>query len=194
MNLRTMPVGDLKPAPYNPRLKLKPGDTGWRRLERSLDEFDLVQPVVWNERTGHVVAGHQRVAVLQHRGVTKIECVVVDLPLEKEKALNVTLNNSGVGSDWDAARLVDLVQELQSLPDFDATLTGFDEQQLRDLVLAPASQLADSNEEAGRGGEAGMVTVQLQVPEERFETVETWLNELLAEEAEVRLHVRRGGG
>ena len=64
MTLRTLPVSALKPAPYNPRKPLAAGSPGYRRLARSLAEFDLVQPVVWNERTGHVVAGHQRLQIL----------------------------------------------------------------------------------------------------------------------------------
>src|SRR3712207_7445335 len=124
MNLRTLDITALKPAPYNPRKRLEPGSARYRRLARSIAEFDLVQPVVWNERTGHVVAGHQRLQILKDRGATELECVVVDLPLSKEKALNVALNNAAVGSDWDDAKLNDLLAELADAADFDATLTG----------------------------------------------------------------------
>ncbi|HTN00897.1 MAG TPA: ParB N-terminal domain-containing protein, partial [Planctomycetaceae bacterium] len=98
MLLRPLLIADLKPAPYNPRRPLKPGSPGWKRLERSIREFDLVQPIVWNETTGHVVGGHQRLEILKHQGHTTIDAVVVKLPLEREKALNVALNNSQVGS------------------------------------------------------------------------------------------------
>ncbi len=135
MQIRTIPIEQLQPAPYNPRIALEPGSPEYHRLERSLQEFDLVQPVVWNERTGHVVAGHQRIAVLKNQGVTALDAVIVDLPLDREKALNITLNNSNVGSDWDAAKLVNIVAELSDLPDFDATLTGFDADELNDLLM-----------------------------------------------------------
>src|SRR4051812_17445573 len=55
MNIQSIPVDQLHPAPYNPRKPLKPGMPGYRRLERSLREFGLVQPLVWNKTTGHVV-------------------------------------------------------------------------------------------------------------------------------------------
>lgn len=138
MPTRILPLTSLHPAPYNPRVPLQPGDPAWTRLERSLREFTLVQPLIWNARTGHLVGGHQRLEVLKHLGHTEVECFVVDLPLEREQALNITLNNPHVGSDFDPQLLNRLIEDLQSLPDFDATLTGFDESQLRELVLAPA--------------------------------------------------------
>lgn len=185
MKLESLPVTKLKPAPYNPRLTLKPGDQSWEKLERSLDEFELVQPIVWNRTTEHVVSGHQRLAVLKHRGAKHADCVVVELSLEKEKALNITLNNSEVGSDWDATKLVDIVGELQSLPDFDATLTGFDEQQLRDLVLAPeVDEFEGGNEQI----DESLHRVALEVPKEVWNEVSELLNEMLSVYPTVRLH------
>lgn len=189
MLIRKVPVEDLNAAPYNPRIPLRPGDTRWKKLERSLTEFSLVQPIVWNERTGHVVSGHQRLAVLKHRGETEVDCVIVDLTLEKEKALNVTLNNSAVGSDWDADKLVDLVAELQSLPDFDATLTGFDPQQLQDLVLNPISLASEPSDQ--ESAESDRVQVALEISPDDWEDVQSHLDDLLAEFPETRLHIRR---
>lgn len=61
MNLRVenKKITDLKPAPYNPRLDLQPGDPDYEKLKRSIQEFGLVEPIVFNERTGYVVGGHQ---------------------------------------------------------------------------------------------------------------------------------------
>ncbi len=186
MNIRTLSIDELKPAPYNPRLTLKPGDTAWKKLERSLEEFDLVQPIVWNQKTGHIVSGHQRLAVMKHRGSERVECAVVNLSIEKEKALNVTLNNQSVGSDWDASKLVDLVGELQALPDFDATLTGFDERQLKDLVLAPSwTPEAESEDESHK--ESTQVT--FEVPNDLWEEVRQEFDALLSKYPKIRLHV-----
>ncbi|MEW4490703.1 ParB N-terminal domain-containing protein [Thalassoglobus sp. JC818] len=188
MIIETQPIHALKNAPYNPRVTLQPGDERWERLQRSLDEFQLVQPIVWNRQTGHVVSGHQRLAVLKHQGVEQIECVVVDLPLEREKALNVTLNNAEVGSSWDTSRLIDLVSELQDLPEMDATLTGFDDQQLRDLVLSPNETESIAGEE-DFDSDPSKMRVILEIPEEEWETVETDLDSLLSLHPEIRLHL-----
>ena len=184
MNLQRIPVDRLQPAPYNPRLPLKPGSPAYKRLERSLREFDLVQPIVWNERTGHVVAGHQRLEILKHHGHTEVQAVVVSLSLEREKALNVTLNNAQVGSDWDAEKLVDVLAELQALPDFDATLTGFDEKDLRDLVFTP---LPEPRTEALDG--CDHVRVSLEVPTDDWEDVRPALDDLIATH-NITLHIR----
>ena len=191
MQLQRLPVTDLRPAPYNPRVSLQPGDQAFEKLKRSLDEFDLVQPIVWNRRTGHVVGGHQRLEVLKHQGETEVDCVVVDLPLEREQALNITLNNTSVGSDWDPDKLLDLLDDLHELPDFDATLTGFDEQQLQDLLLAPNPEAAAGwRSPDGEESAIDHVRATLEVPLNRWDNVKEALDQLLANEPTISLHVR----
>jgi len=186
MLIEKHPISDLQPAPYNPRILLEPGDPGWEKLERSLSEFDLVQPIVWNRKTGHIISGHKRQRVLQHRGDGEVDVVVVELSLEREKALNVALNNQEVGSDWDSSKLVSLLDDLQQLPEFDATLTGFDEQQLRDLVLAPEPmRLEDESPE-----ESNLVDVTLQIPKDQFPACQERLNELIREFPDMQVHIQ----
>lgn len=36
MEWRTIPVGDLHPAAYNPRKKLKPGDKEYEKIKKSI--------------------------------------------------------------------------------------------------------------------------------------------------------------
>ncbi len=186
MNLQTLPTTQLKPAPYNPRITLIPGTPAWNKLERSLNEFELVQPIVWNQRTGHIVSGHQRLTVLKHHGVTEVECAVVDLSLEREKALNITLNNKSVGSDWDSRKLIDLVSELQDLPDFDATLTGFDDQQLIDLILAPSPIPFEEEEQTERDG----VRINLHIPKSEWTTIRPDIDTLLETHPNIEIHIQ----
>ena len=89
MNIQKVSADRLNPAAYNPRRDLKPGDKDYEKLKRSIEEFGFVEPVVWNGATGNVVGGHQRLKVLLDMGETEIDCVVVDLEPEKEKALNL---------------------------------------------------------------------------------------------------------
>ena len=60
MNIQKVSADRLTPAAYTPRRDLKPGDKDYEKLKRSIEEFGFVEPVVWNERTGCVVGGHQR--------------------------------------------------------------------------------------------------------------------------------------
>lgn len=124
MDIRTVTAAEITPAPYNPRVTLEPGDPEYTKLERSLSEFGCVEPLVWNEQTGHLVGGHQRFTVLRSQGAQAFEVSVVDLPLEQEQALNVALNK--VQGRWDEQKLARLLDDLAAVPEFDVTLTGFD--------------------------------------------------------------------
>ncbi|WP_459555309.1 ParB N-terminal domain-containing protein [Lacunimicrobium album] len=141
MKIETKRVSELTPASYNPRKKLKRGEKRFNALAKSLEEFGLVQPLVWNALTGRLVGGHQRLDVLKSRGVEEVEVVVVELEEAREKALNVALNNNLIGGEWDVAALETLVAELADLPGFDVTLTGFTEKDLRDWTLKPVEMV-----------------------------------------------------
>jgi len=131
MRIEKKNISDLLPAGYNPRKDLQPGDAEYEKLKRSIQEFDYIDPVIWNQQTRTVVGGHQRLKVLQDLGHTKVEVSVVDLPLGKEMALNVALNK--VSGDWDTSKLSDLMLDLQDM-DIDMELTGFDMDEINDLL------------------------------------------------------------
>ncbi len=124
MKIQRIATSRIKPAAYNPRIALKPGDPDYERLVRSISEFGLVEPLIWNKRTGNLVGGHQRLTVLLAQGATDVDVSVVDLSLEREKALNIALNK--ISGDWDQEKLAKLLDELTRIPDFDVGLTGFD--------------------------------------------------------------------
>ena len=123
-------TAELLPADYNPRKDLKPGDSEYDKLKRSIEQFGYVEPVIWNKVTGRVVGGHQRLKVLIGMGITEVECVVVEMDAEKEKALNIALNK--ISGEWDKEKLALLIADLQGA-DFDVSLTGFDPAELDDL-------------------------------------------------------------
>ena len=130
MNIEKKNVKDLLPADYNPRKDLKPGDPEYEKLKRSIEQFGYVEPIIWNEKTGRVVGGHQRLKVLMDMGITEVDVVVVDMDTEKEKALNIALNK--ISGEWDTEKLALVIADLQGT-DFDVSLTGFDPEELEDL-------------------------------------------------------------
>jgi len=123
-------TADLIPADYNPRKDLKPGDAEYEKLKRSIEQFGYVEPVIWNKTTGFVVGGHQRLKVLLDMGITEVECVVVEMDAEKEKALNIALNK--ISGEWDKDKLALLIADLQGA-DFDVSLTGFEPAEIDSL-------------------------------------------------------------
>ena len=130
MEIRKISVSDIRPAKYNPRKDLKPGDAEYEKLKKSIETFGYVEPVIWNKQTGHVVGGHQRLKILMEQGESEIDCVVVDMDETQEKALNVALNK--VSGDWDLPKLADLISDLDESM-FDVSLTGFDAAEIDDL-------------------------------------------------------------
>lgn len=127
MQIEKLKTELLIPADYNPRKDLKPGNPEYEKLKRSIEQFGYVEPVIWNKTTSHVVGGHQRLKVLLDMGITEVECVVIEMDEEKEKALNIALNK--ISGDWDKDKLALLIADLQGA-DFDVSLTGFEPAEL----------------------------------------------------------------
>ena len=110
MNIETRKISELKFAEYNPRTISK---KEFKDLTKSIDEFSLVEPVVINSRKGRenvIVGGHQRTRVWESLGNETIQCVIVDLGLDKEMELNLRLNKNGGKFDDDL--LLNFDQEL----------------------------------------------------------------------------------
>lgn len=130
MKIKNIPVEKINPAPYNPREELKPGDSEYEKLVRSIKEFGYIDPLIWNERTGNLVGGHQRFNVLLAEGYTELEVSVVDFSEEKEKFANLALNK--VSGKWDEEKLADLLAELEGS---ELNLeSGFDQKEIESLI------------------------------------------------------------
>ena len=110
-----MRLADLVPADYNPR---DITDDALAGLGSVIDRYGLVQPVVWNKRSGNIVGGHQRMKVLLKQGVEEATVAVVDLNDKDEKALNIALNNPHISGDFTDG----LQALLRSINDEDARL------------------------------------------------------------------------
>ena len=131
MEILSIPVKEINPAAYNPRKDLQPGDPEYEKLKKSILEFDMVEPLVWNRKTGNLVGGHQRLKILIELGIDKVDVSVVELSPVKEKALNIALNK--IQGEWDFPKLKDLLEELDT-GEFDIEITGFDDAEIEDLV------------------------------------------------------------
>lgn len=125
--IKDIPIGDLKPAPYNPRTI---DDEAIAALASSMDHFGLVLPLVWNKRTGHVVGGNQRLAILRKTKRKTLPCSVVDLTLAREKILNLRLNN--LSGEWNQK---DLAKILKTIDKSQWQFTGFKEFEIEKLVF-----------------------------------------------------------
>jgi hypothetical protein len=144
LEIKRIPLNQINPAKYNPRKDLKPGDPEYEKLKKSIDEFDLVEPLVMNKRGNVLISGHQRLKILKERGDTETEVSIVDLSPERERALNIALNK--IRGDWDLPKLSEL---LKGLDDDLKDITGFDAEEIDELLgFKEEVQEDDFDEEA----------------------------------------------
>ena len=138
MRIEKKNIKELIRAEYNPRIELEPGQEEYELLKNSIETFGYVVPIIWNERTGRIVGGHQRLNVLQAAGQKEAEVSVVDLDEEQEKQLNIALNK--IEGEWDNEALRDLLNELDELGV--AEETGFDRRSI-DFMNRGLEELVD---------------------------------------------------
>lgn len=144
MNIRSIPITEIQRAKYNPRKALKPGDPAYEKLKKAVNTFGLVEPLVWNSRSGNLVGGHQRLSIVEERGDIEVEVSVVDLDQRDEKALNLALNKHS--GEWDFVSLADVLLDLDA-GDLDMDITGFGAEDLeRIMTWTPPN--ADKDEDA----------------------------------------------
>lgn len=124
-----VPLADMRPASYNPRIRLQRGSEGYNALRESLIEFGETGGIVWNARSGNIVGGHQRYFVLLDEGIEEADVTVVDLDEQRERALNIRLNQPA--STWDAKALAAAYAEIES--DL-RRLTGMADAEIQDLM------------------------------------------------------------
>lgn len=121
-------------ANYNPR-KITP--EARKQLKANLKRVGILGGIVWNEITGNLVSGHQRVSVIdevnKYNSKTKendylIRVEVVQMDVKTEKEQNIFMNNRNVQGEFDIDMLKDLLDgidyNLAGLDDFDLNMMG----------------------------------------------------------------------
>jgi hypothetical protein len=145
-------VSGLIPAKYNPR---KITNKQLDMLGKSMREFGDLSGIIKNVKTGNLIGGHQRVKhfdaswlITKHPASDEQGTVAsgeiktpfgawayreVDWPEKKEIAANIAANKHG--GYFDLPQLKDLLLEIDD-GSLDMDLTGFDEQELINLLIA----------------------------------------------------------
>lgn len=133
MKIEIKKFKDVNRAPYNPRVELKAGMPEYEKLKKSIETFGHVLPMVYNQKSGTLVGGHQTMTVLKDLGKTEAEMSIVDLNEVEEKALNIGLNK--ISGEWNNDKLIGILNELIEIPDFDIDLTGFTLDEIGEIDL-----------------------------------------------------------
>jgi DNA modification methylase len=125
LNIKSVGVGQLKAAVYNPR---KWSGEATAQLTESIKRFGMVDPIIANSaeaRKNIVIGGHFRLKVAKDLGYKEVPVVYLDIPDEvKEKELNLRLNRN-LG-DWDYTLLAEFDQSV-------LTDVGFSSEELDDI-------------------------------------------------------------
>ena len=129
LSIEQVPIDDLRPDPTNPR---RVSDEELDSLERSIRSFGFVQPVLARREDGVVIGGHQRLLAARRLGLATVPVTYLDLSIEQSRVLNLALNK--ISGSWDQQLLARLLADLNASPNVDLTLSGFGEDEIRDLM------------------------------------------------------------
>ena len=119
----------LRPDPANPR---RISDDELDALERSLRQFGFVSPVLARREDRTVIGGHQRLVAARRLGLTTVPVTWLDVSVEQARLLGLALNR--ISGTFDDALLARLLADLQATPDLDLSLSGFGEDEIKDLL------------------------------------------------------------
>jgi DNA modification methylase len=129
MEIKIMPIGELKPHPKNPRVH---PDSAIEKLERSIKEFGWTNPILVSKE-GYILAGHARLKAAEKAGIKEVPVIYLPLEGSRAEAYLIADNRLQDETDWDMPKLKDLLQELDT-GEFDLELTGFDMGEIEDLM------------------------------------------------------------
>ena len=137
---------EISPADYNPRKISKEARTS---LKQSIKKYGVVGGMVWNEYTGNLVSGHQKLSILDELNKypetdykVKVEVIQVDDKTERE--LNVFFNSPNNQGVWDYDKLAELI------PDIDYKAAGLTDEDLQ-LIGVDFSTQTDGEREIAEG-------------------------------------------
>ena len=129
LTVEEVPIDQLRPDPANPR---RISDEELDSLERSIRQWGFVQPVLARREDSTVIGGHQRLLAARRLGLTTVPVTYLDLSMEQARVLNLALNK--ISGSWDDALLARLLADLQTNPELDLSLSGFEEDEIADLL------------------------------------------------------------
>lgn len=147
----------IKNAEYNPR---RISDKNKKTLKNNLKKNGLVQPIIWNERTGNIVGGHQRLKCLdelENNSKFALDVSVVNLDEKQEKEMNIFLNNTNAMGEFDTSMLKDVMK------DIDIENAGYEVSEIFDMFGGSLEQLESKELETLKGKLADAYKIQEEI-------------------------------
>lgn len=131
MKVALVPISNIVPYARNPRKNAE----SVANVAASIKEFGFRQPIVVDSDMV-IVVGHTRFLAAQKLGLDKVPVHVAEgLSSAQIKAYRIMDNRSHEDSEWDTSLLSLEIAELKE-EDFDLDLTGFDDDELAEIMAA----------------------------------------------------------
>jgi hypothetical protein len=128
--LEHWPIERLRPYEKNPRTHSLEQIT---KIAASLLEFGWTNPILVDGKAG-IIAGHGRLLAARELGMKTVPVIVIPYLTETQKrALVLADNRLALDAGWDEELLAEELRALEGL-DFNLELTGFDLDELQDLL------------------------------------------------------------
>ncbi len=142
LKLEHWPTSRLIPYARNPRKN----DHAVEQMAGAIREFGFRIPLIVKS-TGEICDGHLRYKAAQHLGLEQVPVILADDLTETQiKAFRILVNRSATWADWDDDLLRLELEELQ-LGDFDLALTGFDADELLDILAGEETSTEGNTDE-----------------------------------------------
>jgi 16S rRNA G966 N2-methylase RsmD len=109
---RSMDLAALKPHPKQAEIR-EISDDALKRLDSFIDEVGLVEEILINKRSGHIISGHQRRRVLLAQGFEIAKIKVVDVTRKVEDMMFINLNSQAISGNFTAGA-VEFVMSLEA--------------------------------------------------------------------------------
>ena len=139
--MKKINITDIHLSDYNPRTAT---EDFLENLNKSIEEFGLVDPIIINLTTNKIISGHQRYKILKESGITELNLIELgdigwaflseELTIENEdyeKALNISLNK--INAEFDHKKVNQILLELED-NGVDLNITGFDKELNETLI------------------------------------------------------------
>lgn len=128
--LEHLPIDRLRPYERNPRTHSHEQIT---KIAASLLEFGWTNPILVDSDAG-IIAGHGRLLAARELGMTTVPVIeLAHLSEAQKRAYIIADNRLALNAGWDEDLLAEELRALEGL-DFNLELTGFDLDELHDLL------------------------------------------------------------
>lgn len=130
MEIQNISIKKIKPYKFNN--KVHP-EAQVDKIRDSIEAFGFLKPIILDENY-EILAGHGAFLGGKKSGLTMIPCVVHSGLSERQKrAYRIADNKIAEKSLWDFDKLSHEISELSNM-DFDVEITGFNEQEIEDVL------------------------------------------------------------